>query len=656
MTQSDVYVIDIETKNRFTGKGETCPWQGEIVGIGLAWGDELETQSVFYPPEQILDILQWLSNSNTPLVAYNTLFEVTWLNYYYPEIKLNWVGDAALFAIALDNSANSFGLKDASGRLVNYEPYEQEYQMYCMDNYKVAASKWGSCIPLLPYDMLSQYCRHDCVATWMIWERGCKELSIDIIMEFFLAEIYMTSEAYLKGTLINRELANELYNKYFGLFQDSGNEFMNHPEMAPYIAQAQKNKYEKKLAKDLAKSKTGKVRPTPFEKWEIKNKFNPGSDDQLREVFKLQKLFWNEEKQRFDYPELTEGGVASMAEDYIHLYGVGGEILSNAKTNKTKAQKFGHIIRDSNYDGRCHFDVNLTSVCSTRVSSNGLNIVATPLDTDVGDCFIADEGWEYVLLDFHQLEPSVSAILTDDKMLRYCAYFGEGIRPFYKDGVLNIDDTYLCYLSKTKRWGEEIMDQFDADEWMENPEAVKKKFKKIRQAGKKLVLMTGYGSGVGKVCSSIFKELGINIPLSEGKDLINILWSVFPDMYRFICKLKAAANLGYPIPTWLKFPIATNQSVVHCIYNYRCQTEAAHVMKQFIWQMWQRKEDWWIPAVANIHDANCCLVQSSKIPEFKILLQDALKDLNDSLEPFTKGIKFRISVHTGKTLREAKEG
>ena len=475
-------------------------------------------------------------------------------------------------------------------------------------------------------------------------------------MEFFLAEVYMTSEAYLKGTLTNRELSINLFDHYFSLFKGSGQEFMEHPTLAPFVAQAQKNKYEKKLAADLAKSKTGRVRPTPFEKWEEKNPFNPGSDDQLREVFNLQKLFWDESRQRFEYPELTKGGVASMAEDYIHLYGVGGEILSNAKTNKTKALKIKHIIKDSEYDSRCHFDINLCSVCSTRVSSNGLNIVATPLDTDVGDCFIADDGWEFVLWDICSLEPSVAAILTDDKMLRYCAYFGEGIKPFWKDGVLNIDDTYLCYLSKTKRWGEEIMDQFNADEWMENPEAVKKKFKKIRQAGKKIVLMTGYGSGIPKVCYSIFKELGINIPLSEGKDLINMLWAVFPDMWRFICRLKAAANVGVPIPTWLGFPIATNQSMIHCVYNYRCQTEAAHVMKHFIWQMWQRKQDWWIPAIANIHDANCCLVQTERIPEFRFLLQDALKDLNDSLEPFTKGIKFRIEVHTGKTLREAKEG
>ena len=654
--RSDVYAIDIETKSRFTGEGETCPWLGSIVGIGLAWGDDIESQSCYYLPEEFDTILSFLSSGQTSLIAYNALFEVSWLTYYYPEYKLNWVGDAALFAIALDNSASSFGLKDASGRLVNYEPYEQEYQFYCVENFNVAPSKWGKAIPRMPYEQISRYCRHDCVATWMIWERGCKELAIDIIMDFFMAEVHMTAEAYTKGTLTDTHKAQGLYDKYLGKFKGAGEEFMQHPELLPHVVKAQQDKYEKKLAADLAKSKTGRVRPPTFEKWSERNPFNPGSDDQLRAVFKSQKLFWNEVQEIFEFPSLTEGGVASMSEDYIHFYGTGGEILSNAKTNKTKAGKLANIIKDSTYDSRCHFNINLCSVCSTRVSSNGLNIVATGLDEDIGECFIADEGWSFVLVDFASLEPVVSAILTDDKMLRYCAYFGEGIRPFWKDGLLNIDDTYLCYLSKTKRWGEQLRDEFNADDWLENPEAVKKKFKKMRQASKKIVLMTGYGSGIDKVCSSIYKDLAISIPQQEGRELINLLWSVFPDMWRFICRLKAAANTGQSIPTWLRFPIATNKNVIHCIYNYRCQTEAAHVMKQFIWQMWQRKHDWWIPSIVNIHDASCFLVQTSKLPEFNFLLQDALKDLNESLAPFTKGIKFRLSVHTGKTLREAKEG
>jgi hypothetical protein len=656
--RTDVYALDIETKSRFTDYGETCPWLGQIVGIGLAWGGDIETDSAYYLPESFDEVLEWLHREQIPLVPYNALFEVTWLTYYYPQYKLNWVGDAALYAIALDNSASSFGLKDASGRLVNYEPYEQEYQLYCIENFKVAAKKWGSCIPMMPYEKISRYCRHDCTATWLIWQRGCRELNIDVVMEFFMAEVYMTSEAYTIGTKINVELSQELFDSYYFKFKNAGNEFMQHPELIPHIEIAQRARYEKKLAADLAKSITGKVRPPTFEKWSAnpKNQFNPGSDDQLRAVFKSQKLFWDEKKEMFIYPELTEGGVASMAEDYIHLYGVGGEILSESKTNKTKAAKFSNILTDSTYDNRCHFDINLCSVRSTRVSSKGLNIVATSLDDDIGECFIADDGWEFVLWDVNSLEPTVAAILTDDKMLRYCAYFGEGIKPYYKDGVLHVDDTYLCYLSKTKRWREEIMDQFNCEEWMDDPEAVKKKFKKIRQAGKKIVLMTGYGSGVPKVCSSIFKELKIRIGIDEGRELVNVLWAVFPDMWRFICRLRAAANTGRSIPTWLQFPISTNQSVVHCVYNYRCQTEAAHVTKQMIWQMWQRKQDWWVPAVPNIHDANACLVKTSYKPEFKFLLQDSLKDLNDTLAPFTKGIQFRISVHTGKTLREAKEG
>jgi hypothetical protein len=96
--------------------------------------------------------------------------------------------------------------------------------------------------------------------------------------------------------------------------------------------------------------------------------------------------------------------------------------------------------------------------------------------------------------------------------------------------------------------------------------------------------------------------------------------------------------------------------MIHCVFNYRCQMEAAHVMKQMLLQVESRKRDWWIPAVPDIHDAAAFLVHTDKVPEFKLLLNESLSDLNDSLAPFTKGIKFRIETHVGKTLREAKEG
>ena len=168
--------------------------------------------------------------------------------------------------------------------------------------------------------------------------------------------------------------------------------------------------------------------------------------------------------------------------------------------------------------------------------------------------------------------------------------------------------------------------------------------------------MTQYGSGVATAVASIYKELGLKISVAEGHQLINTMWVVFPDLYRYICRLKNAAAQGKNLYTWLGFPITTNDRIMHCVFNYRAQTEAAHVMKQMLWQMWSRKADWWIPAVSNIHDAAGFLVQTAKVPEFDMLLNESLHDLNVNLAPFTKGIKFRIETHVGKNLREAKEG
>ena len=983
--RSDIYTIDIETRSSITGDGETIPWMGEIIGLGLCWGDTFDTHTAYYSGDGIAEIIHWLSTEQIPLVAYNTLFEKSWLDYHFSEYPLNLMGDAALYAIALDNSASSFGLKDSATRLVTYEPYELEYKAYCVEQFTVKASDWGSKIPHMPYELISTYCRHDVLATYMIWQRGVAELQIDAVHEFFMAEVFLTSEAFIKGTLIDREKAIGLYYQYRDAYLSADKEFMANPELAPFIEESNQKRYEKKCAQDLAKSKTGKVRPPAYEKWIEKHPFKT-STAQLAEVFKAQKLFWNPSKLIHEWPELTEGGSPCLDSDHIHLYGTGGQILANAGMNKSKAYKLKHIVNGSDHDNRCHFDINLCSVRSTRVSSNGLNIVATPLGSDVGECFIADEGWSHVITDFclhpkveyltkrgwvpilklsscdevwqvnpitlegswckplriikrhfegkmyhyisgggrgglsvtenhkmlwvgqqkheradkrkyrclklaqdyqelnhgcnfahfsdqlddkplieehliwlacalqadgswireneyriqvseprkvqkmveltekfgvvsrvaevregqnnkvhffhfrfyselleqgkdkllnlktlpnkqaavfcealsfwdgsyerreecetgrfyyysteetnietvqiwlvqngyeakkkecyegsdrHkkcyslsikekgttrfayraslssceiqeedyvgevgcvtvdegfilvrqegqtfvtgncQLEPTVAAILSGDSMLQYCAYHGAGHVPAWKDGVLHVDDTYLCLLSKTKRWSEEIREGFNAEEWMDSPGAVKKKFYVLRQAGKKIFLMTQYGSGVATAVASIYKELGLKISVAEGHQLINTMWAVFPDLYRYICRLKNAAAQGKNLYTWLGFPITTNDRIMHCVFNYRAQTEAAHVMKQMLWQMWSRKADWWIPSVSNIHDASGFLVQTTKVPEFDMLLNESLHDLNVNLAPLTKGIKFRIETHVGKNLREAKEG
>lgn len=653
--QKEVYVIDIETRSNIDGKGETIPWQGEIIGLGLCWGEDFETESIYYSGAQIAEIVKWLSDNQLPLVAYNTLFEVNWLSYHYEHLPLNWVGDAALLAIALDNSANSFSLKDTAPRLVSYEPWETDIQRYCVDTFKVAASKWGSCIPLLPADILAEYCRKDCHATWLIWQEGCRRLQIDHIHAFFMAEVFLTSQAYLAGTKVDREKAIGCYTRDMDIVSNTDLKFMTHPDLIPHIEAANRARYNKKLAEQLKKSKTGRVKPTDYDTWLKKNPFKT-STQQLAEVFKSQKIFWNPSKLIHEWPEVTAGGQPCLDVDHIHMYGVGGKILAEAGTLETQANKFKQVIESSAHDSRCHFDINLISVRSTRVSSSGLNIVATPLDTEVGDCFIADDGWSFVMTDFMAAEPTVSAMISNDEQLKYCCYFGEGIRPYWKNGVLQIDDTYLCFLSATTRWGDIIRQELDFNEWLSNPEGVKKKFKIIRQISKKIVLMTGYGSGIEKVCSSIYKELGVNISVKEGQNLIHIMWSVFPDLYKKTQQLKGWASAGVPIRTWLGFPITADSSVVHCIWNYRVQTEAAHVMKQILWQIYQRKQDWFIPSVVNIHDASCYLVQDDHIEEFQQLLNDSLQDVNNSLVDFTNGLKFRISTHIGKTLRQAKEG
>lgn len=663
--QREITVIDIETQSITQGEfdengvlkgyGCTVPWEGNIIGVGLCWGGDFETETAYYSGEQIAEIMEWLAADQVPLVAYNALFEVSWLSYHFEHLKFNWVGDSALTAIALDNSAASFSLKDTAVALVQYPNWEQEISNYCVREFKAAPSKWGKFIPWLPYEMLSDYCRKDCHSTYLIWQAGCEKLNIDHIHAFFLAEVLLTSQAYLLGTCVDMEKTQRLHDHYKHIVENVEERFISHPDLLPHIEVANRVRYERHLAQKLGRSKTGVIKPVDYSAWLAKEPFKC-SNPQLVEVFKSQKLFFNEERKCYMWPELTPGGAPCLDADHIHLYGVGGQILSEAGQFESKYNKLKHLGEDAQHDGRVHFDINLCSVRSTRVSSNGLNIVATPLDSDVGECFVADDGWSFVLPDFTQLEPSLSAILSDDEMLKYCSFTGVGKVPHWKNDLLYIDDAYLYYLSGTSRWSREIKQHFSVNEWMDTPEKVKKKFKQIRQAGKKIVLMTQYGSGIDQICSSMLKELGIHIDSTEGKQLLNTLWAVFPGLYRYVQRLRAFAKAGTPIKTWLGFPIATSSQVEHCVFNYRVQTEAAHTMKQFLYHILSRKQDWFVPIIPNIHDACCFMVQDERITQFKQVLADSLADLNDSLAPFTNGLNLRIETHVGKTLREAKEG
>lgn len=652
----EIVTLDIETESILTGKGSVVPWEAKITDIGLCWGADFETETVCYGAEQVEAVIKSLSEKQTPLVPYNALFEVAMLDYHFPQYPLNWIGDCALCSIALDNSVEDFDLKTSAGRLVNYEPYHLEVMNYCVSTFNCGATKWGEHIPMLPSDMRQEYCRKDVHATYLIWQRACDELKLDVLMDCFMAEVFLTAEAYLCGTRIDREFATELMSERQGKIDSTRASFLSHPELVEHIEAVQESKFNKEVAKRLAKSKTGKTRPIDKEAWLAKNPFNPGSEQQLTGVFKSQKLFFDESTQTFRFPATTPTGAPQLDVAHIHLYGVGGQILAEAGEIETERNKLRTILEDSEYDGRAHFNVNLCTVRSTRVSSSGLNIVATPLDGDIGKTFIADDGYTFFGLDFVALEPTVQAIVSGDPSLKYCVFDGEGVKPYYDQDLLKIDDVYLTVGSVSELYGEFIRKNINPDDWMADKEAVKYAFKKQRQILKIITLMTLYGSGIENVVSLVAKLAKVQITFKQGQSLVNALWSAFPGLYSFNVRLQNQARRQGHITTCMGFKIMTPDNVVHCILNYLCQTTAAHVMKMFLYQLHlrvQRDYKWARPAVVDVHDATFWMVKEERVPDFRIICEESLNDMN---ETFKFPINFRFSASIGKTLYHGKGG
>lgn len=983
----EIVTLDIETESILTGKGSVVPWEAKITDIGLCWGADFETETVCYGAEQVEAVIKSLSEKQTPLVPYNALFEVAMLDYHFPQYPLNWIGDCALCSIALDNSVEDFDLKSSAGRLVNYEPYHLEVMNYCVSTFNCGATKWGEHIPMLPSDMRQEYCRKDVHATYLIWQRACDELKLDVLMDCFMAEVFLTAEAYLCGTRIDREFATELMSERQGKIDSTRASFLSHPELVEHIEAVQESKFNKEVAKRLAKSKTGKTRPIDKEAWLAKNPFNPGSEQQLTGVFKSQKLFFDESTQTFRFPATTPTGAPQLDAAHIHLYGVGGQILAEAGEIETERNKLRTILEDSEYDGRAHFNVNLCTVRSTRVSSSGLNIVATPLDGNIGKTFLADDGYTFFGLDFclhpkteyltkrgwvpvlelseedevwqvepvslqgswvkplriikrlfngkmlhyksgqhrgnlsvtenhrmlwvgqltadrvdkqkqrflrhsqdykslnhashfchfsssstescfsdeeiwlacaiqadgtlvvkgpsaywviqvseerkreklsellcplgifpkestraghkpiftysfsfesnllvtckeklfnldelgsnqadvftealkffdgsfesaklyetgrfqyfstseinidtvqswlvrsgyeakksciyegggmHKkcfslsikekgttrfgmnvpnssckvdeeldydgyvgcvtvdtgfilvrsegqtfvtgncaLEPTVQAIVSGDPSLKYCVYDGEGVKPYYDQDLLKIDDVYLTVGSVSELYGEFIRKNINPDDWMADKEAVKYAFKKQRQILKIITLMTLYGSGIENVVSLVAKLAKVQITFKQGQSLVNALWSAFPGLYSFNVRLQNQARRQGHITTCMGFKIMTPDNVVHCILNYLCQTTAAHVMKMFLYQLHlrvQRDYKWARPAVVDVHDATFWMVKEERVADFRIICEESLNDMNETLK---FPINFRFSASIGKTLYHGKGG
>jgi DNA polymerase I-like protein with 3'-5' exonuclease and polymerase domains len=639
------------------------PWTSQIYGMSVAWGYNYE-DTAYFKNDEIEKVIIILSENKLKLGAHNVFYDWSNIAYNY-EKRLNFVIDSGVISQCLNNSdfITSFGLKQTTQRQYNIETQDIEIKNYLKTNFKIAESKYGAFIHLCPDDMIEKYCRLDSMYCWRLIHDAKKWLKSDIsqYMAFYMNEVEMTIIQFMDGILIDK---NGLKSERFKLqseINEIEDKFLNNEILKPYIEKIQDERFQKAQSKFKKKILDKEI-------WLKENKFNINSTDQLKQLFDVQGLHFDKIKNKFIYPyvnkitgtKIDNPNSPKLGTKFLYLYGIGGEILADKSEKVTLASHMERALEESELTGRLHAHINLLGTKSGRISGSGANIIAAPISDKVyGKNLIVEDGWIVFAVDFKSLEPTILACLSNDPVLKYTTYEGEGKLPFIKDGILFIDDIYISAAYSAPFMKSEIEDKLDYDNWVINPDAEKSKIKIIRGIAKTTVLSTNYGAGALKVQGKIREDMKITVPLKNIQIFQTAYWATFNKAAQYKLSIEnEAKERGYLINIG-GFPLIFYDRIggiiqgTHKALNRMIQSSAAVVMKLFLFFLYKKiKNKSYVKAqICDLHDAFFGKCKIEAIDEVKSIINEALMEVNNTL---SLPLKFRLDFNYGTNFYEAK--
>jgi DNA polymerase I-like protein with 3'-5' exonuclease and polymerase domains len=699
-----IYVIDIETKPRYeydsylnpnaikpkeevideddylepskVEEPTLLPWYSEIFGIGVAWGDDYESETAYFTGDDCIKLVEWLSVHSIPLAGHNILFDWLHLTYHYKR-GLNFVSDSGVHSQCINNSdfIESYGLKQTTGRLYNVITQEVEIKNYLQEHYKIRGGKYGKYIYLCPEEIVSKYCRLDAHYSWRIINDSHKWLKSDISLyeKLYVNEAWMTIIQIINGIKVDREGFKKVYQELSKKITTIKSDFVSNNELIPYIDSILYNKYSD-YVKTRQGMKTEKARSNilDFDVWKQNedNCFNTNSTKQLKELFNKQGLYLDTNTGKFQYPYINNfpdtktpnPDSPKLGTKFIHNYGIGGKILSDIGEKKTLLSHIERALNGSSFDGRVHPNINLLGTSSGRISASGMNIIAAPLsDPAYGKYLIADEGYEILMCDFSALEPTIFACLSNDPLLKYITYEGVGKEPFFKDGTLYIDDMYISAAYAAPFMKSELEDKLDLTNWVLNSSVEKKKVKQLRDLAKVIVLATNYGAGAEKIQQNINMDLKVLIPLKNIQQFQDAYWANISTAQQYKRQIELEAKRkgylinigGYPL-TFYNYPGGVIQGE-HKALNRMIQSSAAVCMKLLLYYIQEliKDRDDITPVICDIHDAFTCQIKLGTRDTITTLILAALEKVNNTLQ---LPLNLRLSFDFGDSLYDCKGG
>lgn len=274
-------------------------------------------------------------------------------------------------------------------------------------------------------------------------------------------------------------------------------------------------------------------------------------------------------------------------------------------------------------------------------------------DAGLMSTMLPDPGHVFVSIDMTAGEPSVTTHLTRDKMYRYVCFDGIGKAPFYKNGILMIDDIYLSYASVAPIFSAEVRKAFEekydgftfAEQWIKDPERIKARLKRVRKNAKWQALGFAYGLGPKKLKVQAYDQ-GFVMDDDQCLACYKAYWQLFKGIKEYQNILtQAMEERG-----WLENPFGFRYTCPpHTAFNYQIQSSVSSILNWFTSELMERAP--YAQFVTIIHDELIAQVPVDKTDDYFKVKEEVVRDINNQLK-WTVDLRFGFAV--GNNLYEAK--
>lgn len=274
-------------------------------------------------------------------------------------------------------------------------------------------------------------------------------------------------------------------------------------------------------------------------------------------------------------------------------------------------------------------------------------------DKSLLSAILPEPGYIVCSSDASAGEPTVTTHYSQDKNY-YDATFGMvGKRPYYDGPLLKIDDIYLTTMSTSPIGQQKMMQAFHStykgvpfpEQWLLDPEVIKKELDKDRKAHKILALGLSYGMGPKKAVKQMYDN-GYNISMKQARDFFRSYWTTFAGVRKFADALGEQVEQNGYIVNQFGYRLTPEP---HKAFNYFIQSSISGLFHCYCAKIFAAAP--WAKFVTVIHDELVAEVPIEKKEEFRQVIKAATDSLNADLN---WEVKLRFGCVFGENWYEAK--